>query len=98
MSAAAAWEEVQQARSTRDLPDDFWERLIPVDEAASLAGVTPSTIHNWISRGYVDQHGERRWLTGFHIDGTRHVFPVDVLRVDGEVRLAGRGGLRRRPM
>jgi hypothetical protein len=55
-------------------------------------------VHNWITRGYTDRHGQRRWLMGFHIDGVRHVIPLDVLRADSEVGHAGRGGLRKRPM
>jgi hypothetical protein len=85
-------------RTADDLPEEFWEQLVTVDEAATLAHVTPSAVHNWITRGYVDRHGDRRWLTGFHLDGVRLVLPLDVLRAEGEVRLAARGGLRKRAM
>ena len=93
-----SWEDQRLARSTDQLPEDFFDKLALVDTAAALAGVTPSTVHNWISRGYVDRHGQRQWLTGFTIGGKRYVLPVDALRADAEVSLAARGGLRRQAM
>jgi len=35
-----------------------WDRIITTDQAAELAGVTKSTICNWIREGRL--HGERR--------------------------------------
>lgn len=98
MADPVAWEERRHLRSTKELPPDFFEQLATVEDAAALAGVTPSTVHNWITRGYVDRNGQRRWLLGFHVDGVRRVMPVDVLRADAEVSAAGRGGLRKRAM
>lgn len=85
-------------REAADVPEDFWEQLVTIDRAAELAHVTPSAVHNWITRGYVDRHGERRWITGFHLDGIRRVLPLDVLRAEAEVQRAARGGLRKRAM
>lgn len=96
--SASNWQAQQLARSTKELPEDFFEQLTTIEDAAALAGVTPSTVHNWISRGYVDRYGQRRWLVGFHIEGVRRVMPLDVLRADSEVRHAGRGGLRKSAM
>ena len=102
MSSVYEWEaEREQDRrlqSEKDLPEDFFRKLITVETAAALVGVKPSTIHNWISRGYVDQYGQRSWVNGFHIDGVRRVMPVDVLRADAAVERAARGGLRKRAM
>lgn len=98
MSSRTAFERAQQVRSTKDLPEDFFEQLATVEDAAALAGVTSSTVHNWITRGYVDRFGQRRWLLGFHVQGVRMVIPLDVLRADAEVHFAGRGGLRKRAM
>jgi hypothetical protein len=99
VSAAEAWEELQLSRSTDHIDDnDFFQQLTTVEDAANLAGVKPSTVHNWITRGYVDRHGQRRWITGFHIEGVRRVLPLEVLRADTEIRRAGLGGLRKRPM
>ena len=91
----AVFDRLQELRSATDLPEDFFQQLVTVDPAAHAAGVTPSTVHNWISRGFVDRHGQRRWVMGLHIDGVRRVMPLDVLRADAEVRRAARGGLRK---
>jgi len=94
----AARSQASRARRAQEIDDDFWQQLTTIEHAAELAEVTPSAVHNWISRGYVDANGDRQYVTGFHIDGVRRVFPMDVLYAEAQVRLAGRGGLRKKAM
>ena len=98
MTSTNEWEQRKHLRSSQHLPAEFFRQLVTVDTAAQLVGVTPSAVHNWITRGYVDQYGQRSWVTGFHIDGVRRVLPLDVLRADAAVERAARGGLRKRAM
>ncbi len=100
MTAAEDWlRKRQQAEDWQDLGrGNPFDKLVNIDTAANLIGVSPSTIHNWISRGYVDQYGQRSWVTGFHIEGVRRVHITDVLRADAAVERAARGGLRKRAM
>ena len=93
-----SWDDERIGRSQHELPAGFYEKLATIKWAARSIGVTPSTIHNWISRGYVNQWGERKWLMGVHINGVRYVLPAEVLVANSEVQDAARGGLRKQAM
>lgn len=84
--------------STREgerLDYDLHDALIPVSEAARLAGVATSTVHNWVSRGYLNRDDRRQYLRVESFDGARHFVPMDVLKAEAATRRrAGRELLR----
>jgi hypothetical protein len=72
------------------------EGAVPVAEAARIARVTESTVHMWVTRGYLDATGTRQTVPEYTFRGVRHVVPVDVLIAKAAAARRGRGRARRR--
>lgn len=75
--------------------------LITRDVAASLCGVDPATVSQWISRGYVvEVRGERqrRFLEVAKREGrTLLLDPVEVAKADHATKYRARRAVRRTP-
>jgi hypothetical protein len=69
---------------------------VPVAEAARIARVTESTVHMWVTRGYLDAAGQRRKVPELLFRGVRHVVVLDVLIAEEAAARRGRGRARRR--
>lgn len=77
------------------LPYDLHQSLIPIPEAARLAGVTVDVVRNWIHRGYRDpRSGEWTHLPSEKQGRLRYVRPIDVLLAEAATRRHARRSLR----
>lgn len=65
---------------------DLHESLLSIREAAELAGVERTVLHNWIKRGILIDGKRRRLPAHWDETGQWWVRPIDVLRIKAATR------------
>jgi hypothetical protein len=65
---------------------DLHVDLLTREEAAVLAGVSVEAVRKWATRGYLDQHGQRRYLPDKGRPGAPRHLGIDVLKAEAATR------------